>query len=584
MAVFDNSKKNDEFDVIILGGGIAGLSIARHLKLLYKDIKIMILDMRKFPIPISTYKVGESTLEIAGYYFTEHLKLKEYLDEKHLTKMGLRYFWLNDTEIVSSPEIGPERIPEVQSFQIDRGLIENDLWFLNEEMGIQVTDHARIIDFEIKSDSMHKVVYKNLSKESIHELRSRWLIDATGRSRLLQRKLSLGKKVKSKHSAIWFRVKGKINIEDLNVKNEVAWKERVVTADRSLATVHLMGKGYWVWIIPLSSENTSIGIVTDGKEHPFKEYNTKEKALLWLIKNEPKFLSLLRGKEIFDFGVMKNYSYSSRRIFSEDRWGCVGEAALFPDPFQSPGFNLIAYESIVMAKMVKDDIDNELDSSKIKYYSDLIISESEWTMFNTQCSYSYFHNPAIFSASDIWDFIANWSISFPQFYYLTFLNNDLNQIIKEITSEYTNLNLIMKRLFIDWERQSNNNLMFSYIDKYSIPFLYEIREQILQNKSSSKEVLAELYKRNLDLIKRSAVSFFLIAIEDVMPEKLPFIMEKRSLNYKGISMDSNIWEENGLFSEIGVEYQHIWSQLRGLYKINNNNFEKEKSIEINLNI
>ena len=39
---------------------------------------------------------------------------------------------------------------------------------------------------------------------------------------------------------------------------------------------------------------------------------------------------------------MKDYSYSSERVFSKDRWACTGEAALFADPFYSPGTDLIA--------------------------------------------------------------------------------------------------------------------------------------------------------------------------------------------------------------------------------------------------
>jgi hypothetical protein len=56
--------------------------------------------------------------------------------------------------------------------------------------------------------------------------------------------------------------------------------------DPDLSTNHLLGKGYWVWIIPLASGATSIGIVADPQFHPYAEFNTFERAMQWLKKNQ----------------------------------------------------------------------------------------------------------------------------------------------------------------------------------------------------------------------------------------------------------------------------------------------------------
>ncbi len=70
-------------------------------------------------------------------------------------------------------------------------------------------------------------------------------------------------------------------------ESDTAWHARDVDDNRWLSTCHLMGKGYWVWLIPLSSGLHSIGIVAGEEHHPLDTYGTKQKALSWLAKHEP---------------------------------------------------------------------------------------------------------------------------------------------------------------------------------------------------------------------------------------------------------------------------------------------------------
>ena len=51
---------------------------------------------------------------------------------------------------------------------------------------------------------------------------------------------------------------------------------------RWLSTNHLMGAGYWVWLIPLGSGSTSVGIVADPALHPFHRLSRFDRALDWL--------------------------------------------------------------------------------------------------------------------------------------------------------------------------------------------------------------------------------------------------------------------------------------------------------------
>jgi 2-polyprenyl-6-methoxyphenol hydroxylase-like FAD-dependent oxidoreductase len=54
-------------DVVITGGGLAGLTLALHLRQSFAEIDILILERRVHPVPIAAPKVGESTVEIGAH-------------------------------------------------------------------------------------------------------------------------------------------------------------------------------------------------------------------------------------------------------------------------------------------------------------------------------------------------------------------------------------------------------------------------------------------------------------------------------------------------------------------------------------
>ena len=118
-----------------------------------------------------------------------------------------------------------------------------------------------------------------------------------------------------------------------------------------------MGPGYWAWIIPLSSGNTSIGVVTHDSHHPFEELRSLEKTQAFLERHEPTLARELEPFEILDFGCLKGYSHNVARSWSADRWAIVGEAGAFVDPLYSPGTDFIAYANSFTEDMIRVDLE-----------------------------------------------------------------------------------------------------------------------------------------------------------------------------------------------------------------------------------
>ena len=82
----------DRYDVAILGGGLAGLTLALQLKRTRPETSVMVAEKREGPAPEAAFKVGESSLEIGAHYFARVLGLEDHIDKDQLPKMGVR-FW-----------------------------------------------------------------------------------------------------------------------------------------------------------------------------------------------------------------------------------------------------------------------------------------------------------------------------------------------------------------------------------------------------------------------------------------------------------------------------------------------------------
>ena len=169
---------NKEFDIIILGGGIASTLLT--ISLLKKSPKFKVLIIEKaseYPV-----KIGESTSDITAL-FLRRLGIDLIL-KQHVKKTGLRFLFnesggkeLEDVSEFSSPTFpGPNN-----GFQFDRKKFDEQLLTEAKQLGATVYRPATIKSF--RSESFKTELKVSLNNEDI-EVSSRWFIDASGRSRL----------------------------------------------------------------------------------------------------------------------------------------------------------------------------------------------------------------------------------------------------------------------------------------------------------------------------------------------------------------------------------------------------------------
>ncbi len=514
----------NSYDVIIMGGGLAGCTLAIQLKQQKPDASILILEKRKEKKPVATHKVGESTVELGTYYLRHVLNLKQYLDDNELPKYGLRFFlspnYKND--ISKRMEYGPKGPLPVKSHQLDRGKFETYLEHYARELGVDVLAGCIVKNVTANGDD-HKVQVKVPS--GWQEYSTKWMVDATGRSRLFQRKHRLQKHVDHKINAAWFRVKGAIDIDDFSANT--TWRNKFDRGVRRLSTVHLMDRGYWVWLIPLSSHNTSIGIVADPRIHPFENFNNLDKAFDWLAQNEPEAYKVLHPKrnEVLDFKVLKNYSHHCRQVYSAERWAITGEAGPFLDPLYSPGTDFIAISNTMITDLIQRNLQGEdINFRKDVYQKTFLSVVDNWFPIYKD-KYPLMGCTQTMVAKITWDWAYYWA-----FLALFYINGGFTnlRVLKELFSTRNStgqkLNLLnrnVQNLFEAFSHHDQAECAKSFVDPIdltSVKYFYddldyqysanELIHKIQSNCHILEQYAAEIYRRFSQIVHQTANNIY----------------------------------------------------------------------------
>lgn len=357
----------ERHDVVILGGGMAGLTLARHL-LLDTDKTVLIVERRK-SLPPERQKVGESTVQLAGYYLSKVLDLEEYLNRAHLMKYNLRFYQptagRENTRFEDYGQAYIRNFSNIASYQVDRNRFEADLLEIvrqeprfSIELGADGLEVALATDEMDGEDQPHTVRFRD-SEGTEHTVAADWVVDATGRRRFLARHEGLEQECAVRHAAFFWWVDGALDVEKLTDRSrrEIRLKpERSVLGHLPpwLATNHFCAEGVWFWVIPLHGK-TSLGLVYDPAVVSHDDVFSVEKATRWVCEHFPLFARDLPEREVLDFAGFRDYAYDCGRVLSPSRWAMVGESGRFHDPLYSPGSDLIALHNTVIVDLIRAD-------------------------------------------------------------------------------------------------------------------------------------------------------------------------------------------------------------------------------------
>ncbi len=539
----------DDYDVIICGAGIAGLTLARQITREIPEASLLLVEGCQDKSRTNAIQVGESTIEISAHYLANVVGLHDYLETSHIRKWGLRFFFGDGhMPLQDRPEFGTVHASPLPSYQLDRALLEADIKRLNTAIGIPMVAESKVEHITLSQNGgQHEVTLLKVATGQRRLMRCHWIIDAMGRRRFLQKKLDIAEPQNPLYSAAWFRLPGRIDVCDLVPRSDAAWHARVPDHKRYYSTNHLMGNGRWVWLIPLSSGHTSIGIVAREDFFPFSGYNTYKRAMQWLQKHEPLLWHSINTLSPVDFQCLRHYSYSARQVYSHQRWACTGDAATFSDPFLSPGIDQAGFGNTLITELIKRERTNLFDEQIVENFNKRFLTFHNGTVASTQGAYHFYGDGLVMGMKLLWDFVRGFALNAPQRLNRIYFDEQKSKVLQPILSQIFLLTLRAETLFKDWAAFPEKRYTYRFINYFALPGLLELYQRNLRGNKTREELLTD-HQATLVYLEELLQIIFLIVIADTMPTMLAQLPSPLWLNAWGVGLDPRRWKREKLFT------------------------------------
>jgi len=138
----NTSRVDFHYDVVVVGGALSGAATALLLLRERPQLKVLIIEKSS----AFGRRVGEATVEVSGYFLCRVLGLTQYLNESHLVKQGMRFWFFNEKTqgLPDCSEIGGRYLVRVPAFQVDRAALDEEVLRRACEFGAELWRPASV--------------------------------------------------------------------------------------------------------------------------------------------------------------------------------------------------------------------------------------------------------------------------------------------------------------------------------------------------------------------------------------------------------------------------------------------------------
>ncbi|MEZ5651647.1 MAG: NAD(P)/FAD-dependent oxidoreductase [Burkholderiaceae bacterium] len=316
--MYDN-QDTDDCDIAVIGGGPVGSTAAALLA--EKGYRVSLFEMAEHP----RFHIGESLLPM-NLPILERLGVIDRVREIGLIKHGAEFNafdpktdrWRRQTfRFARALDCRYPYAYEVRRSEFDTLLFENALG-----KGVRAICPAQVTNVAFTAPARVRLDYK--TARGTQSLQARYVVDATGRSALLSRRLGLREKNPHHQSSAIF--------------GHFAGVERRDGDDEGNISIYWFEHG-WFWLIPLRDGTMSVGAVC-WPEYLRSRQGSTEDFLWQTIRMNPGVADRMRAAHCLgEVRATGNFSYTSSRMWGPD-FLLLGDAFAFVDPVFSSGVYL----------------------------------------------------------------------------------------------------------------------------------------------------------------------------------------------------------------------------------------------------
>lgn len=324
---------NTNFDVIVMGGGPAGSTVASILA--REGRKVVLFEKERFP----RHHIGESLMTDTYFTFQRMGLLEKLKESPFVRKYSVQF--ANSAAKESRPFYFFEanHHESAVTWQVTRAQFDLMLIEHAAEQGATVYQETQVKRVLFDGDRAYGVEAR-LQGGSLQQFRAPVVVDATGQTAMLSNKFGWRvRDPKLKKAVLYSYFKGAHREPDLN-------------GGATLVLRTPKGSNGWFWYIPLENDITSVGVVADPEYLVQGRGQDLAKIFYEEIEKVESCRRRVAGATRTDkiYSIV-DYSYRSKN-FAGDGFILIGDAYGFLDPIYSSGVLL----ALKMAELAADSI------------------------------------------------------------------------------------------------------------------------------------------------------------------------------------------------------------------------------------